>query len=569
MKKQSSILLLNLLLFLTVRAQTFQWVKQMGGIGSEQGNYIVVDISGNVYTTGYFNDIVDFDPGSSIYNLTPIDSNDIYISKLNSSGEFIWAKQLGGAGDDYAWSISIDDSGNVYTTGYFSGTADFDPSPSIYNLTSAGFADIYVSKLNTNGDFIWAKQIGGTFVDKAYSITLDDSGNVYTTGIFSLTVDFDPGSGVYNLIAPGGCSTSSDIFICKINNSGGFVWAKQMGGIGFEQGNSIAIDNLGNVYSSGFFRETADFDPGIGIYDLTSSDGYGIYICKLNSSGDFIWAKCMVGVGDAYICSMAISDSGNVYLTGSFNGTIDFDPGLNTYNLTTISVYDIFICKINSNGIFKWAKQMVGTTLWNSGKSVSIDQFENVYTTGYFWGTVDFNPGSGNYYLTTTGTDIFICKLDAIGNFIWAKQIGGMGNDYGYSIALDQLENIYTTGMFALTTDFDPGSGVYNLTNYGSSGTYDIFVHKMDNSTGINQQPDLNTAFSVYPNPAQNVLTIETDKISVKNIISIMDINGRELIHQTLKSKKIEINVSLLSSGIYFIKFTNEDKFEYGIFVKE
>src|SRR5690606_23904636 len=143
------------------------------------------------------------------------------------------------------------------------GTVDFDPGVGVYNLTSLGYDDIFIQKLDSNGDFLWAKRMGSTGSNIGHSIAVDTAGNVYTTGTFGGTVDFDPGVGTFNLTSAGGV----DIFIQKLDSNGDFLWAKRMGGIGREQGSSITIDALGNVYTTGSFEEEVDFDPGVGIYN--------------------------------------------------------------------------------------------------------------------------------------------------------------------------------------------------------------------------------------------------------------------------------------------------------------
>ena len=164
-------------------------------------NYISVDGSGNVYTTGYFGVTLDFDPGSGTVNLTPNGYRDVFIQKLDSSGNFVWAKSFGGTGFDSGNSISIDGSGNVYTTGYFEGTVDFDSGSGTLNLTSNGNRDVFIQKLTSSGNLVWAKSFGGSSTDFATSISLDGSGNVYTAGSFRSIVDFDPDSGTNNLVA--------------------------------------------------------------------------------------------------------------------------------------------------------------------------------------------------------------------------------------------------------------------------------------------------------------------------------------------------------------------------------
>ena len=147
------------------------------------------------------------------------------------SVNFKWAKQMGGTGADAGGSsVTVDAAGNVYTTGGFGGTADFDPGPGTYNLTSAGTYDMFISKLDSSGNFIWAKQLGGTGADAAgASIAVDADGNVYTTGGFVGTADFDPGPGVFTLSAIGNFRTKAS-FVLKLDADGNFIWAKQTGG---------------------------------------------------------------------------------------------------------------------------------------------------------------------------------------------------------------------------------------------------------------------------------------------------------------------------------------------------
>ena len=194
---------------------------------------------------------------------------------------------MGGTSIDYGYSITTDDSGCVYTTGSFKKTGDFDPGAGVTNLTSVGITDIYIQKLNTNGNFIWAKSMGGTSSDYGYSITTDDSGCVYTTGRFKNTVDFDPGAGVTNLTSVG----NTDIYIQKLDANGKLIWVRSMGGTDNDQGRSITIDGSGNVYTTGRFKNTVDFDPGAALTNLSSAGIYDIYIQKLcQSSG--------VGIGE-------------------------------------------------------------------------------------------------------------------------------------------------------------------------------------------------------------------------------------------------------------------------------
>jgi len=451
---------------------TFEWAKQMGSTSWDWGHSITTDAGGNVYTTGYFRGTVDFDPGAGTAYLTSAGQCDIFIQKLDTAGNLLWVKQMGGTPSDRGFSITIDAGGNVYTTGYFTGTADFDPGTGTANLTSAGSEDIFILKLDTAGNFLWAKKMGGTSYDEGRSITIDAGGNVYTIGGFSGTVDFDPGAGTVNLTSAG----NDDIFIQKLDSAGNLLWVKQIGETLNDYGNSITTDAGGNVYTTGNFSGTVDFDPGAGTANLTSAGNDDIFIQKLDSAGNFLWVKQMGGTGNDYGSSITTDAGGNVYTTGRFSYTVDFDPGAGTNNLISSGYDDIFIQKLNSAGNLLWVKQMGGTSN-DEGFSITTDAGGNVYTTGNFLGTADFDPGAGTAYLTSAGArDIFIQKLDSVGNILWVKQMGGTSSDRGNSITTDAGGSVYTTGGFNGTADFDPGAGTANLT---SAGSWDIFIQKL------------------------------------------------------------------------------------------
>jgi hypothetical protein len=186
-KEQMRILLLLLTLTLTssIQAQppTFDWAKSMGSTGADYGNSITTDASGNVYTTGLFQDTVDFDPGAGTFNLTCNGSSDIFIQKLDANGNFIWAKSMGSFSGDVPNSVAVDALGNVYTTGYFNGTVDFDPGPGVANLTSASISgNIFVQKLDAAGNYVWAKRMGGSGFCYGNSVALDASNLTYFSG---------------------------------------------------------------------------------------------------------------------------------------------------------------------------------------------------------------------------------------------------------------------------------------------------------------------------------------------------------------------------------------------------
>ena len=408
-----------------------------------------------------------------MYNLTSTGGSDIFISKLDANGNFVWAKQMGETGNDQGLSITVDASGNIYTTGIFRNTVDFDPGAGVYNLTAVVSNDVFISKLDANGNFIWAKQMGSGGNTRSNSIALDANGNIYTTGNFQSTADFDPGAGIYNLTSIVG----NDVFISKLDANGNFIWAKQIECASTNWSNSIAVDASGNVYTTGYFQGTADFDSGSGTYNLTSAGSDDIFVSKIDILGNFIWAKQMGGTTSDRSFSIALDANGNSYTTGNFTGTADFDSGSGVYNLTSGGGQDAFVSKLDPNGNFLWAKQMGGTNN-ELAYSIAIDGNGYVYTTGYCQGIADFDPGAGVYNLSSSGGhDIFISKLDANGDFLCAASMGGAGHERSHFIAVDASENVYTSGYFQGTADFDPSMGNYNLTSAISS---DVFIVKVN-----------------------------------------------------------------------------------------
>lgn len=323
----------------------------------------------------------------------------------------------------------------------------------------------------------YAEGIGSTGADKAMSVFLDSSSNIYITGSFSDTVDFDPGAGTANLTSAG----STDIFILKLDSTGAFGWVKQIGGTGADDGNAITTDSSGNVYVGGRFYSTIDFDPGAGTTNLTAGSASDAFVLKLDSNGDYLWAKDMGGNSWNAAYSIAVHSTG-VYTTGLFAGTTDFDPGAGTANLVAPGgqtwLDQSYVSKLDTDGNYLWAKSL-GGSLWDTGESLAVDSTGAVYLTGYFESTADFDPGAGTANLTASSDDVYVLKLDVDGLYVWAKKLGGTSSDVGMNIAVDSSNNVYTTGYFNGTADFDPGAGTANLT---SAGARDFFISKLDSN---------------------------------------------------------------------------------------
>lgn len=546
-------------LALSINAQNLEWAGNMGGASSDEAKSLTVDASGNTYTTGYFKDIADLDPAAATMNFTSNGEQDIYIQKLNADGELIWAKQMGGTGTDEGKSIAVDNSGNVYTTGYFEGTVDFDPNAGTTDLTAIGGSDIYIQKLNSDGDLLWVKQMGGGSLDGGNAIAVDGLGNVHTTGIFTGTIDFDPGAGSFDL----GPTGFTDVFIQKLDTDGDFIWAVSMGSSSYDYGNAIFVDASSNVYSTGYFVGTVDFDPGAGDLSLTSNGGNDIYVQKLDGDGILIWAKSFGGIENDIASGIAVDGSGNTLITGYYYGTVDFDPGAGITDLTALGNTDVFVQKLDDSGDLVWVKNLGGAN-WEFSYDVTTDAAGNVYTVGSYDGDIDADPGAGTVNLYPVGGyDNFIHKMNADGEYVWAVSVGGDLGDLIYSIHVDASANVYASGYFSGTAEFDPGAGSTELTSTGTD-LRDMFVLKMsqdidDASVGSNDP----VQFSFYPNPATTELTVVSEQ-KINSII-IYDLYGAIVQSENVTS----FSIANLAVGIYIITVKTDQGSRQTRFVKQ
>ena len=445
----------------------------MAGNSYDACKAIALDDAGNVYATGYFSTTVDFDAGPGIFNLTSVNAEDAYMAKYDPAGKLIWAKSIGDFRYQAGNALTLDANGNIYVTGIFFGTTDFDPGPGVANLISAGNEDIFVCRYDNNGNFTWAKKFGGPTNDFCNTIKLDAAGNIYINGYFENIADFDPGPGVFNLVSAG----ATDIFVCKLNSGGNLQWAKQIGGPSSDVAFDIDLDEQNNVYSTGFYWATVDFDPGPGTFNLTSTAMGDGYILKLNNAGDFMNAGRLGGNSRVRCSSLKIDKSNHVYVTGHFDGDADFDPGSGSFLLNSpVDDDDIFIGKYDLDLNMVWVKQIGGPS-FQKVFDIDADAAGNIYTTGHYNGTADFDPGPAEQKLIAIGDpDIFVLKLNAAGGFVWVAQATGSFFGSGYSIKVDQLNNIYVGGTFEGTKDFDPGPDELKRTSAGQS---EMFIQKL------------------------------------------------------------------------------------------
>jgi Beta-propeller repeat len=493
------------------QALVFEWAKGFGSVGQETARDITTDQNGNVFTIGSFTNTIDFDPSSNTFNLTPIGAGDTYITKYNKSGTFIWVKRIGSSGAStaktYGHSIKIDPSGNILIFGIFSVDTDFDPSPSssfVYTTLGADTGMLFITKLDNNGNFVWAKRIEnyGYPEDFPGSMALDAAGNIYITGSFWETIDFDPNPSAYYFLESHNLEAA---FLLKLNNNGGFVFAKafkqQETSNNFQNGLAkkstlidqnyvkaykIIVGKSGHIYIYGQFIGTVQFNsnsncppcyPDI----VLSTAGNNMFLpsnrflVKLSSQGVAIFAKKIEQ--EVKVNDFEVNSAGSIYLAGSFAGSFAFNldnPYPNNNSMSPIGNKDIFVMKYNSSGTFEWAKKYGSMGGHAYAANIITDLAGNLFIQGGFSNNLDFdnNPSTTNTLIKSNlgsgSDDYFFTKLDASGNFLSANSIGTNNEYIGLKLHIDNLENIYTTGVFEGT----------NTQNLISNGFLDSFIHK-------------------------------------------------------------------------------------------
>ncbi|MFM8335451.1 MAG: Ig-like domain-containing protein, partial [Opitutaceae bacterium] len=338
---------------------------------------------------------------------------------------FAWASSWGGSVRDEVSVTILDRTGNVYVAGRFSGVSAFDRSNPTATTSAQGGTDAFVSKFDRAGKLLWARSFGGVGADEIRSIAVSPLGSVILTGSFSGKVDFDPGPGVNEITAAG----DSDIFVLSLDASGAFEWVRTIGGAGTDSGRAVATDGDGFLYVGGGFQGQVDFDPGAGQRMLGAAGTSDGFLVKLGPAGDFIWAHAIGSSGVDEVRAVAADESGNVFVGGTFSGTVDFDLGAGTRSLIARGTADGFVAKYSPAGDLSWAAQF-GRSGEAGVNALAVSSGGSVLVAGNYRGEVDGDPGVGERVLGSEGgVEGFVVKLDSAGAHAWSHRFGGSGDE--------------------------------------------------------------------------------------------------------------------------------------------
>jgi hypothetical protein len=395
-------------------------VNRLGSQISILGEYvngIAVDSSGNVFMTGAFLGTGDFDPGKGV-DLLPGNQKygqyyDAFLLKLTPDGKLAWADDIGGRFDDVPEGIALDPKGNPVITGYFTRSADFDPTAGVFTKDAIGRGATFVAKYSTTkGTLAWVDTFGGEATknserDGGNGVAIDPTGNIYVTGTFADKVDFDPGPGV-NIVE---ADKRTDTYLLKLDDNGNSIYVKTLAGDGYDGGVKVAVSN-GAVYTAGYFSGTIDVDPGKAVRELTSIDDdrhTDVLISKYSAKGSLVWAKPIGGEGFETIGGFGVEPDGSVITSGGFYDRADFNPGPSHFFLTSTEgdenfhdpnesgrdfSYDIYVSRLSTNGKFVSAVKY-GAAQDDFGGGVAFDPAGDVVLTGQFRQIVQFPTLAG------------------------------------------------------------------------------------------------------------------------------------------------------------------------------
>jgi len=509
------LMIIGVLLFTVDGLGQNTWVKTFGGSNIEEGNSITTTTDGGYVLTGYTNS-----------NDGDESSGDIFIMKLNSNGDTVWKKTYGGSNRDYGYSITTTTDGGYVLTGY---TNSNDGDFSGMKKGSIKNSDIFVMKLNSNGDIDWKKTFGGIFSDWGWSITTTNDGG------FILTGNTGSNDGDFSGMNKGGY----DIFVMKLNSNGKTVWKKTFGGSDYERSLSIITTNDGGyILTGGTWSYNGDFKG-------MNKGEYDIFVLKLNSIGETVWMKTYGGSTWDEGLSIKTTNDGGYILTGTTN-SIDGD----FINMNK-GGYDIFVMKLNSSGEIVW-KKTYGGSVDDWGYSITTTNDGGYVLTGYT------NSNDGDFIgMIKGGSDIFLIKLNSSGETVWKKTYGGSEYDWGYSITTTN------DGGYVLTGWIGSNDGDFSGLKKGDN---DIFVMKLDsngnlnNTTSINEFSNPITTLSVYPNPISNSTTVSYKVNTPSNVrIELLNTLGQtiEVLREDytdIGTYQLPLNISTLSSGMYSVR---------------
>lgn len=449
-------------------AQTLQWSNQISAINVNthiELNKLSRNNAGDIFSIGLIADSANFNPTGTALPIVGQTSGgqDLFIQRLDGNGNNIWVKKIESA-NSFIQPVAIKtDNDYIYITGTFEDTVDMDPSANSFLLTPEGARDLFIVKFNLNGDFIWAKSIGGNLSSISVgALQFDNFGNILIGGSFNEIVDFDP-----NLTSQIKYTNGSyDAFILNLSNAGNFQWVETFVTTNQSMITSILVESFtNNIIVGGHFKGIIDLNPTAAMSNFVSKgNSFDIFFSKLTMSTNFINGVTTGGTGNEFIADAQLNIQNDIVFAVNFTGICDIDPSINTLNFSSnAGSSDALFVKYDKNLNLIWAKNIGG-----SGDdfihTIAVDYYNNIYIAGQFSNTVDFNPSTNtNNLISSGGKDIFYAKYNFNGVYNKAVKIGNTGDDNCVSLLITDALDILLAGNYKQSIDVNPSPTVTTL----------------------------------------------------------------------------------------------------------
>jgi hypothetical protein len=514
------------------QAPQWSWAKSFADQGEAEANSIESDSSGFIYIAGSYTNWIGIDN----MLLSSAGGSDIFLAKLDANGQVIWAKTAGGSGDDNGISLALDSKGNVYLLSSFNGVCFFDS----LNLVSNGETDLSLTKYDNDGALIWAKSWGSIYPEFPKRIKIDSKDQLYITGAFAADGASPPTYGTIlfdnHLLTSNG---QADVFIAKLDSLGNSIWADNGGGKFSDGGIDLDFDSQGNVYMCGYFTASSNvyFDtvhllPKIGPFQ-------DMFVVKYDSNGHAVWANGAGGNFPTYGSTVIVDNSDNIYVAGG-----SFQSTYVTFGSVTLADDNSFVAKYGGTGTLLWAKN-IGFHNNDGIGTMTLDSLSNIYIGGSFNGAAVF----GSDTISGAGSDdLFISKYDSILNHVWTQHAGGSGIEGCYSMVMHNNVDIIATGFITSTPAF------FGSQQLSSAIQRDVFVARLSPAMGVDILPSKMEQVVVYPNPAQDKVTIKVSRGYIN--AALLDATGRVVLQQIKLKGETTISTSHLANGVYYIQLT-------------
>ena len=560
---------LALLFFsLYAHAQVPSWALIPGSPGYKNYSpqFLSTAPDGGIFLAGNFRDTIDFDPSPGIFNLTTPPGNwDLFLQKLDSAGQLDYALAWNPTGSMIPEEIIALPDGGIVLAGYYSGTMDADPGPQQHLISTPPFdGESYLIRLNASGQFLWVKSFKGlSFIGGGLGV--DHANNIYAAGFFFETIDFDPDTGQFFLTP----YDFGDYFQLKLDPQGNFLWANQTGSTSsIEIFNDFAVDSIGNSYLYGVAKPPTDLDPGLGVAMISGPPVQSTFIRKLDPQGNFLWGKTMESYSTPSTSSakIAVSPDESCFISGSFTGQVDADPGTNNHWLFGTSFEDGFISKLDQNGDFQWAKHLgfdsTGATNYMRIRHLETEASGNILVAGVFEGTGIFDITNTVQPSTLTDSNLnstFLVEWSPTGFLNALHNFGG----YHQEMKTGNNNEIYFMGTCSPGVEFDPINGGLTLVFPDSSSRFLVKWEGADTTTMVNVEEKLVfPALRAFPNPTRDKVFLETKFNSGNLSVKVINLLG-EIVLPVQKINRSPFEITLPDHpGIYLMEVISNNQKE-------